>query len=96
MLTSIFTRSIHPTTKQKQHSDWCDEKYAKELAAALAAAVPRGGRIIWRSASLLPWYSATLAAAGFDVSRVAGADTAEDGFMDRVNMYASFWVGVRK
>lgn len=59
--------------------------------------MPRGGRIIWRSASLLPWYSPILAdVGGFDVSRVAGADTAEGGYMDRVNMYASFWVGVRK
>lgn len=78
------------------HCDWCDGRYAGELAAALGAAVPRGGRVIWRSASLAPWYSPVIAAAGFEVSRVSGADTVEGGFMDRVNKYASFWVAVRK
>ena len=53
--------------------------------------------MIWRSASQLPWYSSILAeVGGFEVSRVSAADTAKGGYMDRVNMYASFWVGVRK
>ena len=79
------------------HMDWCDEKYAKELASALRDAVPSGGRLIFRSASLMPFYASILASVGgFEVSRVSAADTAEGGFMDRVNMYASFWVGVRK
>ena len=78
------------------HIDWCDRPYAEELAEALRAAVPSGGRVIWRSASLMPWYAPVVAAAGFDVSRVSGADTAEGGYMDRVNMYASFWLAVRR
>ena len=79
------------------HMDWCDEKYAKELASALRDAVPSGGRLIFRSASLMPFYASILASVGgFEVSRVSAADTAEGGFMDRVNMYASFGGGVRK
>jgi len=78
------------------HIDWADTRYAKELAEALSSAVPRGGRVIWRSASLRPWYVKVIARAGFDVSRVSGADEAEGGFLDRVNMYASFWVAVRR
>lgn len=64
------------------------------MAAALAAHVAPGGRVIWRSAAYLPPYAAHIRAAGFDVTCVQRADRVE--FMDRVNMYASFWVAVRK
>ena len=78
------------------HVDWTDAPYAKTLAAALAANVPRGGRVIWRSAALEPWYAPIFAAAGFDVRCVARADTAPGGYLDRVNSYASFYVAVKK
>lgn len=49
--------------------------------------------MIWRSAAYVPPYAALIRAAGFDVRCVQRADA---GFMDRVNMYASFWVAIKK
>jgi betaine lipid synthase len=57
------------------------------------AQVAPGGIIIWRSASLRPPYAAQIEKAGFVVRRVRGA---EQGYMDRVNMYSSFYVARRK
>jgi betaine lipid synthase len=52
-----------------------------------------GGIVIWRSASLRPPYAQLIAAAGFDVKCL---QRASDGYMDRVNMYSSFYMAVRK
>ena len=49
------------------HCDWMCEKYAKELATALATHVVPGGRVIWRSAAISPPYAPIIAAAGFKV-----------------------------
>jgi betaine lipid synthase len=75
------------------HVDWMDAKYARELAATLAEQVAPGGRVIWRSAALSPWYSRIIADAGFDVRCLGRSD---EGYMDRVNMYSSFYLAVRK
>ena len=53
------------------HVDWMDEKYARELAAALARHVTPGGRVIWRSAALQPPYVPIIREAGFTVRAVA-------------------------
>ena len=53
------------------HVDWMDEKYARELAAALARQVTPGGRVIWRSAALEPPYVPIIREAGFTVRAVA-------------------------
>lgn len=74
------------------HMDWLDAQAAQHVAAELAAAVPVGGRIIWRSAALVPPYNQGIAAAGFQVQCLAKAD---QGYMDRVNMYSSFYMGTR-
>lgn len=50
------------------HMDWLDAQAAQHVAAELAAAVPVGGRIIWRSAALVPPYNQGIAAAGFQAS----------------------------
>lgn len=55
--------------------------------------VAPGGRVIWRSAAYVPPYAAFIADAGFEVRCIQRAD---QGFMDRVNMYASFWVAEKK
>ena len=52
-----------------------------------------GGIVIWRSAALVPPYAAIIAKAGFDVKCVRRAD---EGYMDRVNMYSSFYMARRK
>lgn len=75
------------------HVDWQDLSQAKELAALLAKHVAPGGRIIWRSAALVPPYARAIRDAGFDVRCVSRAD---EGYMDRVNMYSSFYVATRK
>ncbi|KAL4451296.1 hypothetical protein ABPG77_009368 [Micractinium sp. CCAP 211/92] len=76
------------------HLDWLDDKATKEVAAALAKQVAPGGRVIWRSAAFVPPYAAFIRDAGFDVKCIQRADQVE--CMDRVNMYASFWVAIRK
>lgn len=49
--------------------------------------------MIWRSASMRPPYAKHIAAAGFDVRCL---QRASDGYMDRVNMYSSFYMATRK
>ncbi|KAL4857543.1 DNA mismatch repair protein 6 [Chlorella vulgaris] len=75
------------------HLDWLTDAATKEVAAALAKQVAPGGRVIWRSAANVPPYARFIADAGFEVTCIQRAD---QGFMDRVNMYASFWVGIKK
>jgi betaine lipid synthase len=75
------------------HVDWLDTPHQQELAEALAQQVVPGGIIIWRSASLSPPYTDIIAKAGFEVSCL---QRASDGYMDRVNMYSSFYKAVRK
>eukprot|EP01025_Chloroclados_australasicus_P048612 TRINITY_DN5514_c0_g1_i2.p1 TRINITY_DN5514_c0_g1~~TRINITY_DN5514_c0_g1_i2.p1 ORF type:complete len:667 (-),score=70.82 TRINITY_DN5514_c0_g1_i2:573-2573(-) len=75
------------------HVDWLDEQHGRELAATLARQIPAGGRVIWRSASLNPPYAKLIQEAGFEVQQLQRAD---QGYMDRVNMYSSFFVAVRK
>ena len=74
------------------HVDWLDAVDARELAATLREHVQPGGKVIWRSASFAPPYAAFIGEHGFDVRRLA---VASDGYMDRVNMYSSFYVAVR-
>ena len=52
-----------------------------------------GGIVIWRSASLSPPYARLIAEAGFEVRCL---QRATDGYMDRVNMYSSFFMAIRK
>ena len=54
--------------------------------------VVQGGRVIWRSAAEVPPYARLIADAGFKVTCL---QQAKDGYMDRVNMYSSFWVAER-
>jgi betaine lipid synthase len=74
------------------HVDWLDEGSAREVARTLRDQVLPGGKVIWRSASVCPPYAAFIAAQGFDVVRLA---VATSGYMDRVNMYSSFYCAVR-
>lgn len=50
-----------------------------------------GGRVIWSSASRSPEYAKCIEKAGFHVVRLSTSEK----YMDRVNMYASFYVGIR-
>ncbi|GBG63137.1 hypothetical protein CBR_g36906 [Chara braunii] len=74
------------------HVDWLEQHDIEELANALQKHVKVGGRIIWRSASRKPHYSQAFEKAGFKVIRIRSSET----YMDRVSMYASFYVGIRQ
>lgn len=74
------------------HVDWLEQGDIDTLCAALKDQVKPGGRVIWRSASRSPKYAKCIEKAGFDVIRI----TTSDKYMDRVNMYASFYVGIRQ
>ena len=68
----------------------------RELLLTAGPHVPQvlpGGRVIWRSAAVRPPYVKLIEQAGFDVECLQLAD---HGFMDRVNMYSSFYVAVRQ
>lgn len=74
------------------HVDWMDVKSAKEVADTLGQQVLPGGIVIWRSAALRPPYAEQIKDAGFDVQCVRRAC---DGYMDRVNMYSSFYMATK-
>jgi betaine lipid synthase len=74
------------------HVDWLDDATADKVAETLGRQVRPGGVVIWRSASLRPPYADKIARAGFEVRCL---QRATDGYMDRVNMYASFFAAVR-
>lgn len=80
------------------HADWlCPEKQM-ELVTALRDHVSPGGRVIWRSASLVPPYARMLEKNGFSVRCISRFDQLKETnnlYMDRVNMYASFYVATR-
>lgn len=75
------------------HVDWLDDAMAKEVAKALGQQVEVGGRVIWRSAALSPPYAKFIEAEGFEVKCLQRAD---QGYMDKVNMYSSFYLAVKK
>lgn len=70
------------------HLDWLTKDYVRDFAKDLAAHVVKGGKLIWRSASRQPWYAEFIKDAGFSVRRVSF----DSQYMDRVNMYASFYL----
>lgn len=63
------------------------------LNRLLALQVLPGGLVIWRSAAIVPPYAKLIENAGFNVKCL---QKAQDGYMDRVNMYCSFWVAERR
>ncbi|KAH7444902.1 hypothetical protein KP509_02G097000 [Ceratopteris richardii] len=74
------------------HVDWLEQHDIDILCAALHDQVVVGGRVIWRSASRRPDYAKCITRAGFHVERISSSEQ----YMDRVNMYASFYVGIRQ
>lgn len=72
------------------HVDWLDEETAKNLAFTTFTQTNPGAKIIFRSAALRPFYVSFFEEAGFNVRCVTRIDNS--GYMDRVNMYASFYV----
>ena len=74
------------------HADWQTVNQTIELAHTLYQHTTERPTIIFRSAAALPPYVDYLRAAGFKVSCVKRIDQVASSYIDRVNMYASFWV----
>lgn len=92
--TDYFMNELHNRKYDKvilmDHADWQDEDSTLLLAKALYGQMNEGGKIILRSAGLEPPYATQLQECGFDVECISRID--QQPFMDRVNMYASFYV----
>lgn len=76
------------------HVDWLGQKDIDTLCEALQRQVKPGGRVIWRSASRNPDYAKDIEKHGFKVVQVRSIT--QQQYMDRVNMYASFYVAIRE
>ncbi|SCZ94604.1 BZ3500_MvSof-1268-A1-R1_Chr12-3g03992 [Microbotryum saponariae] len=62
---------------------------------ALRNALAPGGRVFWRSAGLEPWYIALYKREGFRVECIHQREIGSKTPIDRVNMYASFYVAYK-
>lgn len=91
----LFINELRQRTYDKvilmDHADWQNEKQTRELASTLMKQVNDKGLIIFRSAGVAPMYADHLRECGFKVSCVDTIENAK-GYMDRVNMYASFYM----
>lgn len=77
------------------HMDWFSVEDATAEIQAVYRKMRTGGKVFWRSAGKFPWYNAIFAECGFVVTccQVREGDSM---YIDRVNMYASFWSGYKK
>jgi betaine lipid synthase len=95
--TNEFIDELKSRTYSKvilmDHVDWQDEEYYIKLSEALWNNVSLGGLIIFRSASYEPPYIKFLENVGFKVICKNRIDKIP--YMDRVNMYASFYVAIK-
>lgn len=78
------------------HVDWMDTEKALEVVSLLSEQVVPGGQVIWRSASYCPPYVKMMQIAGFQVECVQRADREDCYYMDKVNMYNSFYSAIKK
>ncbi|KAJ1555017.1 hypothetical protein HK096_010241 [Nowakowskiella sp. JEL0078] len=74
------------------HLDWFSNEDADAEISMTARKVAKGGKAYWRSAGKYPWYNEIFEKRGF---KVYPLQIREEGkmYIDRVNMYASFWAG---
>ncbi|CAI5999109.1 unnamed protein product [Closterium sp. NIES-64] len=95
--TSFFVEELRARMYTKvilmDHVDWLGQRDIDTLCRALKDQVKPGGRVIWRSASRNPEYAKDIEKAGFKVVQVRSIT--QQQYMDRVNMYASFYVAIR-
>ncbi|KAJ1565700.1 hypothetical protein HK096_000037 [Nowakowskiella sp. JEL0078] len=74
------------------HLDWFSNEDADAEISMTARKVAKGGKAYWRSAGKYPWYNEIFEKRGFRVYPLQIRDTG-NMYIDRVNMYASFWAG---
>ncbi|SCV73196.1 BQ2448_7121 [Microbotryum intermedium] len=77
---------------EKVKSDPCDLTLT---IRALRNALAPGGRVFWRSAGLKPWYIDLYRREGFRVECIHQREIGSKIPIDRVNMYASFYVAYK-
>ncbi|KAI8072735.1 hypothetical protein BC940DRAFT_232864 [Gongronella butleri] len=78
------------------HMDWFDPESHAELdeeIQQMARATQVGGHVYWRSAGTIPWYNKLFEKYGFKVEPLAIRRSGQA--IDRVNMYASFYRGIK-
>ncbi|ORX59384.1 S-adenosyl-L-methionine-dependent methyltransferase [Hesseltinella vesiculosa] len=78
------------------HMDWFDPESHDELddeIKQMARACQVGGQVYWRSAGCVPWYNRLFEKHGFKVEALAIRKSGQA--IDRVNMYASFYRGIK-
>lgn len=75
--------------------DWFgpDSEEAAKQIQKLNRALKMQGRVMLRSAALVPWYIQTFESLGFTAKRVGARENG--ACIDRVNMYASCWILVK-
>ncbi|KAF8473207.1 hypothetical protein BDZ91DRAFT_675824 [Kalaharituber pfeilii] len=75
--------------------DWFDTDgvKAREEIQRLRCALALGGRVMFRSAGLKPWYTKIFEEEGFELKRVG--TRLPGACIDRVNMYASTWIATK-
>lgn len=78
------------------HMDWFPPSgnEARDEIRALNKALARGGKVLLRSSSIEPWYLKVYEKEGFECKAAAIRRAGES--IDRVNMYASTWVCIKK
>lgn len=76
------------------HLDWFSVKDAEAEINAVYQKMKKGGYVFWRSAGKAPWYNELFEKIGFKIE-LCQVREGETMYIDRVNMYASFWKGVK-
>ncbi|KAF9204708.1 hypothetical protein BGZ49_004978 [Haplosporangium sp. Z 27] len=78
------------------HMDWFDPKDAEEEIKEVSRAIRSGGMVLWRSAGRKPWYNALFEKYDFEVKPVGVRVPGSGVSIDRVNMYASCYIAIKK
>ncbi|KAI8924832.1 hypothetical protein BC831DRAFT_463375 [Entophlyctis helioformis] len=74
------------------HLDWFSVEDATAEIETVHKKMAKGGLVFWRSAGKHPWYNEIFAKTGFEVTKCQVRE-GETMYIDRVNMYASFYCG---
>lgn len=75
------------------HMDWFSEEEARQEISSLTRVLKKGGKTFWRSAAYQPWYNKLFETYGFKVEPIGVRKPGTT--IDRVNMYASFYVATK-